>query len=68
MLEDSKGRGAGEERSNEVKSSLDRADGTSYSHSGRSDRNPQTVRESGSTRTFGQGGDGGDDDDDEDGA
>eukprot|EP00971_Amphidinium_carterae_P228220 4526938-Amphidinium_carterae.1 len=68
MLEDSKGQGAGKERSNKVKSSPDRADGTSYSRSGRSDRNAQMVRGSGSTRTSGQGGDGGDDDDDKDGA
>eukprot|EP00971_Amphidinium_carterae_P105171 2082593-Amphidinium_carterae.1 len=68
MLEDRKGRGAGEERSNKVKSSPDGADGTSYLRSGRSDRNPQMVGGSGSTRTSEQDGDGEDDDDDEDGA
>eukprot|EP00971_Amphidinium_carterae_P312828 6217182-Amphidinium_carterae.1 len=68
MLEDCKGRAAGKERSNKVKSSPDRADGTFYSRSGRSDRNPRMVRGSGSTRTSGRGEDGGDDDDDEDGA
>eukprot|EP00971_Amphidinium_carterae_P351289 6492027-Amphidinium_carterae.1 len=50
-----------------VESVPEGADGTPFSRSGRSDRNPRMVRGSGSTRTPGRGGDGGDDDDDDDG-
>eukprot|EP00971_Amphidinium_carterae_P126063 2497407-Amphidinium_carterae.1 len=68
MLKDREGRGAGKERSNEVKYSPDGADGTPYLRSGRSDQNPQMVRENGSTRTSGQDGKSEDDDGDKDGA